>query len=104
MELENIYTDYRFHEFGNCCSCLSCWWHELWILLLTVKSIHNRCALTFTVYVDVTCAKLQAYKSHTGFPSTMLKNILEITAYTVCVCKCLGSTFGDTSVKIFNSH
>jgi len=71
----------RFHEFGNCCSCLSwSWCCELWIMLHTVKSIHSRRALTFTACVDVTCAKLQSYKFHAGFLSTMLKNILEITA------------------------
>jgi len=32
----------------------------------------------FKVCVDVTCAKLQSYKFHTGFLSAMLKNILEI--------------------------
>jgi len=52
---------------------------ELWIMLHTVKSIHSRHALTFTACVDVTCAKLQADKFHTGFPSTILKT-LEITA------------------------
>jgi len=67
---------YRFHEFGNRCSCLSwSWCCELWIMLHPVKYIHSRCALTFTACVDVTCAKLQAYKFHTGFVSTMLKNI-----------------------------
>ena len=80
MGLESMCTDYRFHEFGNCYSCLSCWCSELWIMLHTVKSIHSRCALTFTSCVDVTWAKIQAYKFHTGFLSTMLKNILEITA------------------------
>jgi len=49
-------------------------------MLHTVKSIHSRRALTFTACVDVTCAKLQSYKFHAGFLSTMLKNILEITA------------------------
>jgi len=53
---------------------------ELWIMLHTVKSIHSRRALTFTTCVDVTCAKLKAHKFDTGFRSTMLKNILEITA------------------------
>jgi len=48
-------------------------------MLDTVKSIHSRRALTFTAWVDVTSAKLEAYKFHTGFLSTMLKNILEIT-------------------------
>jgi len=48
-------------------------------MLHPVKSIHSRRALTFTAYVDVTCAKLQSYKFHTGFLSTMLKDILEIT-------------------------
>ena len=70
---------YRFHEFGNCCSCLT--WScccELWIML-HVKSIHSRRSLTLTACVDVTCAKLQSYKFHTGFLSTMLKNILEIS-------------------------
>jgi len=63
------------------CSCLSWrWCRELWIVLHTVKSIHSRHALTFTACVDVTCAQLQAYKFPTGFLSTMLKNILEITA------------------------
>jgi len=49
-------------------------------MLHTVKSNHSRRALTFKACVDVTCAKLQAYKFHTGFLSTMLKNISEITA------------------------
>jgi len=49
-------------------------------MLHTVKSIYSRRALTFTEYVDVTCAKLQAYKFHTGFLSTVMENILEITA------------------------
>ena len=81
MELESMHTDYRFHEVGNCCSCLSwSWCRELKIVLHTVKSIHSRRALTFTACVDVTCGRLQAYKFHTGFLSTMLKNILEITA------------------------
>jgi len=32
--------------------------HEKWIMLRIVKSMHNRCALMFTVYVVVdTCAK-----------------------------------------------
>jgi len=80
-ELDSMYTDYRFHEFDNCCSCFSWrWCRELWTMLRTVKSIHSRRALTFTACVDGTCAKLQAYKFHTGFLSTMLKNILEITA------------------------
>jgi len=73
-----MYTDYRFHEVGNCCSCLSCYCRESWIMLHTVNSIHSRRALTFTACVDVTCAKLQAYKFHTGFLSTMMKNILQI--------------------------
>jgi len=49
-------------------------------MLHTAKSIHSRRALTFTACVDVTCAELQAYKFHTGFLSTMLENIMEITA------------------------
>ena len=80
MELESMYTDYRFQECGNCCSYLSCRCRELWIMLHPVKFIHSRRALTFTACVDVTCAKLQAYKFHTGFLSTMLKKILEVTA------------------------
>jgi len=48
-----MYTEYRFHEFGNCCSCPSCWCGELWIVLHTVKSIHSRRALTFAACVDV---------------------------------------------------
>jgi len=71
---------YRFHEFGNCCSCLSwSWCCELWIMVHPVKSIHSRRALTFIACVGVTYAKLQSYKFRTGFLSTMLKNILEIT-------------------------
>jgi len=53
---------------------------EKWIMLHTVKSIHSKRALTFIACVDITCAKLQAHKFHTGFLSTMLKNLLEITA------------------------
>jgi len=75
-----MFIDYRFHEFSNCFSCLSCWCRELWIMLHTVKSTHSRCALTFTACVGVICAKFQAYKFNTGFLSTVLKNILEITA------------------------
>jgi len=82
-----MYTDYRFHEFGNYCSCLSwSWCRELWIMLHTVKSIHSRRALTFTACVDITCAKLQANNFRTGFLSTMLKNSFEITAQ---YCRCL---------------
>jgi len=41
MELESMYTDYKFNEFGNCCSCLSwSWCREVWIVLHTIKSIH----------------------------------------------------------------
>jgi len=75
-----MHTDYRFHEFGKCCSC-----RELWIVLHTVKSIHSRRALTFAACVDVSCARLQAYKFHTGFLNTMRKNILEITT-KYCMC------------------
>jgi len=72
-------------------------------MLHTVKSIHSRHAPTFTACVDVTFAKLHAYKFHTGFLSTMLKNIFcGLPLNIACVCKCLGGTFGDTSVKIFN--
>jgi len=46
-------------------------------MLHTVK--YKR-ALTFAAHVDVTCANIQSYRFYTGFLSTMLKNILEITA------------------------
>jgi len=49
-------------------------------MLHPVKCIHSKRALTFTACIEVTCAKLLAYKFHTGFLSTMLKNILVITA------------------------
>jgi len=48
---------------------------EKWIIRHTVKSIHSKRALPFTECVDVTCAKLHAYKFHTGFLCTMLKYI-----------------------------
>jgi len=101
------YTDYRFHEFGNCCSCLLwSWCRELWIMLHTVESIHSRRVLTFTACVDVAC-RLQSYK-HTNFTQVSLaqcwKTLWRLPLNIACVCKCLGGTFGDTSVKIFNLH
>jgi len=50
---------YRFHEFGNCCSCMPLMklvLRKKWIMLHMVKSIHSKCLLTFTACVDVTCA------------------------------------------------
>ena len=48
-------------NYGSCCTLQN----------PSIADVHWR----FTAWVDVTCAKLQAFKFHTGFLSTMLKNI-----------------------------
>jgi len=63
-ELESMHTDYRFHEVGNCCSCLSwSWCRELKIVLHTVNpsiaDVHWRLQHALMSHVD-------GYK-HTNF-------------------------------------
>jgi len=94
---------YRFHEFGNCCSCLTwSWCRELWIMLHTVKSIHSGRALTFTACVDVTCAKY----SHTHFTQVSWaqcwKTFWSVPLNIACVCKCLGWTFHQSKFGTFH--
>ena len=60
--------------------------HEKWIMLHTVKSIHNRHALAFTACVVVTCAKLLACKISHRFRRRNDKTIWRVLIHFTRIC------------------